>query len=144
MTHGGGLARVDIEEVNLTVENDEQLMAVNEALSKLATKNPERAELVKLRYFVGMTIEEAAQVLELLHRMDELLQVLEPPRRFDRLVLLPHLGIAGFVEHDLRELAVIHGLGETAPAREILHQPGQRPARRGFQFVGLDDAPRGL
>ena len=63
LRHGGGQMRIDVEEVNLTVENDEQLLAVNEALKKLATKNPEKAELVKLRYFVGMTIEEAAQVL---------------------------------------------------------------------------------
>lgn len=63
LRHGGGQARIDIEEVNLAVQNDEQLLAVNEALSKLATKDREKAELVKLRYFVGMTIEAAAQVL---------------------------------------------------------------------------------
>jgi len=63
LRHGGGQVRIDMEEVNLAVENDEQLLAVNEALSKFATKDQEKAELVKLRYFVGMTIEEAAQVL---------------------------------------------------------------------------------
>lgn len=63
LRHGGGQARIDLEEVNLAVENDEQLLAVNEALSTLATKDKQKAELVKLRYFVGMTIEEAAQVL---------------------------------------------------------------------------------
>jgi RNA polymerase sigma factor (TIGR02999 family) len=61
--HGGGQQRVGLEEVNIAVENDEQLLAVNEALEKLAAKDKEKAELVKLRYFVGMTIEEAAQVL---------------------------------------------------------------------------------
>jgi RNA polymerase sigma factor (TIGR02999 family) len=63
LRHGGGQARIDLEEVNLAVENDEQLLAVNEALSKLTVKDPEKAELVKLRYFVGMTIDEAGQVL---------------------------------------------------------------------------------
>ena len=63
LRHGGGQARIELEEVNIAMEDDEQLLAVNEALDKLATSNPEKAELVKLRYFVGMTIEEAAQVL---------------------------------------------------------------------------------
>jgi RNA polymerase sigma factor (sigma-70 family) len=44
-------------------QSDEQLFAVNEALDKLAAQNPEKAELVKLRYFVGMTITEAADAL---------------------------------------------------------------------------------
>jgi RNA polymerase sigma factor (sigma-70 family) len=43
--------------------NDEQLFGVNEALDKLAAQSPGKAELVKLRYFVGMTIAEAAEVL---------------------------------------------------------------------------------
>ena len=42
---------------------DEQLLAIHEALDKLAAKDRMKAELVKLRYFVGMTIEEAAQIL---------------------------------------------------------------------------------
>ena len=41
------------------------MFAVNEALDKLAAQNPEKAELVKLRYFVGMTIAEAAEALGL-------------------------------------------------------------------------------
>jgi RNA polymerase sigma factor (TIGR02999 family) len=61
--HGGDHQRVGLEEVNLAVQNDEQLLAVNDALEKLAAKDNEKAQLVKLRYFVGMTIEEAAQVL---------------------------------------------------------------------------------
>ena len=43
--------------------SDEQLFAVNEALDKLAAQSPGKAELVKLRYFVGMTIAEAAEAL---------------------------------------------------------------------------------
>jgi len=43
--------------------DDDQLLAVNEALDKLAAEHKTEAELVKLRYFVGMTNEEAAEVL---------------------------------------------------------------------------------
>ena len=62
--HGGGQERVDIEEADIALPgDDDQVLAVHEALEKLATEDPRKAELVKLRYFVGMTIEEAAQVL---------------------------------------------------------------------------------
>ena len=43
--------------------NEDELLAVNEALDKLAAQNKLEAELVKLRYFVGMTLDEAAEVL---------------------------------------------------------------------------------
>ncbi len=43
--------------------NDDELLAVNDALDRLAQADPAKAELVKLRYFVGMTIEEAAAAL---------------------------------------------------------------------------------
>jgi RNA polymerase sigma factor (sigma-70 family) len=46
-------------------DDDEQLLAVNEALEKLAAQDKLKAELVKLRYFAGLTIEEAAQVLRI-------------------------------------------------------------------------------
>jgi RNA polymerase sigma factor (sigma-70 family) len=42
---------------------EDQLLAVNESLQKFATLEPQKAELVKLRYFVGMTNEQAAEVL---------------------------------------------------------------------------------
>jgi DNA-directed RNA polymerase specialized sigma24 family protein len=42
---------------------DQQLSAVHDVLDKLATEHPAQAEVVKLRYFVGMTNEEIAQVL---------------------------------------------------------------------------------
>jgi RNA polymerase sigma factor (TIGR02999 family) len=42
---------------------DEQLLAVNEALEKFAVLDARKAELVKLRYFVGLTFEEAAEAL---------------------------------------------------------------------------------
>ena len=64
--HGGGQQRVDLQDVEIAAAaaaNDEQLLAIHEALDKLAVKDKAKAELVKLRYFVGMTIEEAAQIL---------------------------------------------------------------------------------
>ncbi|MHC1765676.1 MAG: sigma-70 family RNA polymerase sigma factor [Verrucomicrobiia bacterium] len=64
LRHGGGQHRVDIQDVDLaSATEDEQLLAVHEALDKLAAHDKTKAELVKLRYFVGMTIEEAAEVL---------------------------------------------------------------------------------
>jgi len=65
MRHGGGLQRVDLNEVELAAEtkNDDELLAVSEALYKLTVEDPRKAELVKLRYFVGLTLEEAAQTL---------------------------------------------------------------------------------
>jgi RNA polymerase sigma factor (TIGR02999 family) len=62
--HGGRQRRVDIGDVDLAaVSEEDQLLAVHEALDKLAAVDQTKAELVKLRYFVGMTIEEAAEVL---------------------------------------------------------------------------------
>src|SRR5208283_4602777 len=65
LRHGGGLQRVDINDLELAAspEDDDQLLAVHEALDKLAAQDPPKAELVKLRYFAGMTIEEAALAL---------------------------------------------------------------------------------
>jgi RNA polymerase sigma factor (TIGR02999 family) len=62
--HGGGQQRVELEELDFVPPKDEdQLLAVNDALDKLAAQNKVEAELVKLRYFVGMTNAEAAEVL---------------------------------------------------------------------------------
>ena len=64
LRHGGGQLRVAIDDVEIsTVAEDDQLLAVNDALEKLSAQDKAKAELVKLRYFVGMTIEEAAQML---------------------------------------------------------------------------------
>jgi RNA polymerase sigma factor (TIGR02999 family) len=61
---GGDQHRVDFQEVDLAgPSDDDQLLAVSEALDKLAGRHQVEAELVKLRYFVGMTNEEAAEVL---------------------------------------------------------------------------------
>ena len=62
--HGGKFQRLDLEAADLPGPDDEdQLLAVHDALDKLAVHHHTKAELVKLRYFVGMTIPEAAQVL---------------------------------------------------------------------------------
>ena len=64
--HGGGQQRMDIQDVDIAADADaEQLLAIHEAIDKLAAKDKAKAELVKLRYFVGMTIEEAAQILDI-------------------------------------------------------------------------------
>ena len=66
LRHGGGHERVDLEQVDLASPGaDDQLLAVNEALDKLAAQDPTEAELVKLRYFVGLTVEEAASLLDI-------------------------------------------------------------------------------
>ena len=62
--HGGGCQRVDLEGFDLAAPAaDDQLLAVNEALDKLALEHPVQADLVKLRYFAGLTNEEVSQVL---------------------------------------------------------------------------------
>ncbi len=64
MRHGGGLDRIDFEGQELAAPaEDEQLLAVHEALNTLSKTHPAQAEVVKLRYFVGMTNEEAADAL---------------------------------------------------------------------------------
>jgi len=62
--HGGGQARLDIAEIEVAgVGKDDELLAVNEALEKFAAHDKQKAELVRLRYFVGLTTEEAASLL---------------------------------------------------------------------------------
>ena len=62
--HGGGLARQDLDPERLAVpEVREDLLALDEALTRFATAAPQAAELVQLRYFAGLSIPEAADVL---------------------------------------------------------------------------------
>ncbi len=63
LRHGGGQQRVELEDIRVAVTSDDQLLAVNEALEKFTQFDPQKAELVKLRFFIGMSIEEAAGVL---------------------------------------------------------------------------------
>ncbi len=64
--HGGGLERVDVADPAVEIAapgRDEELLAVHESLDRLAAEDPRKAELVKLRYFAGMTLEQAADAL---------------------------------------------------------------------------------
>lgn len=62
--HGGAQVRVDIHDVEIAgVAADDELLAVHDALDKLAVEDPVRAEVAKLRYFVGLTFDEAAEIL---------------------------------------------------------------------------------
>jgi RNA polymerase sigma factor (TIGR02999 family) len=62
--HGGGQAQLDIAEIEIAgVGKDDELLAVNEALETFAAHDKQKAELVRLRYFVGLTTEEAADLL---------------------------------------------------------------------------------
>lgn len=74
LRHGGGLQRVDLDEAAIT-EPDERvaddLIALDEALAKFARIDPLKADLVKLRYFGGLTIQQAAQALNISHATAE-------------------------------------------------------------------------
>lgn len=62
--HGGGLNRLDADELPIAApEPAEDLVALDEALDRFAAVEPAKAELVKLRYFAGLTIGQAADVL---------------------------------------------------------------------------------
>jgi RNA polymerase sigma factor (TIGR02999 family) len=62
--HGGGRQRVDLDDVDLAVDVPvDELLVINEALEELSRADANAAELVKLRYFAGMTVEQAAQTL---------------------------------------------------------------------------------
>ena len=62
--HGGGRHRHDANDLPIAAPPvDDDLIALDEALTRFARVEPQRAELVKLRYFVGLTIEETAAAL---------------------------------------------------------------------------------
>jgi RNA polymerase sigma factor (TIGR02999 family) len=62
--HGGQLQRVNLDEVTVaTQDSDDIIVAVNEALEKLAAESPQKAEIVKMRYFGGLEHAEIAEVL---------------------------------------------------------------------------------
>ncbi|MBE7502366.1 MAG: sigma-70 family RNA polymerase sigma factor [Verrucomicrobiales bacterium] len=61
---GGGAVLVELEAVEIPVpDTDENLLLVHEALESLAEAHPQKAELIKLRYFAGLSFEDAARVL---------------------------------------------------------------------------------
>ncbi|HWW02959.1 MAG TPA: ECF-type sigma factor [Candidatus Acidoferrum sp.] len=62
--HGHGLVRIDLSQLDVAITTDDDLLLrVNEALQKLEAEAPERAKLVKLRFFTGLSISEAAEAL---------------------------------------------------------------------------------
>lgn len=62
--HGGNLLRIDIEWIDIPAKaSEDALLAVSEALDKLATEDPKAAEVVKLRFFTGLSVEDAALAL---------------------------------------------------------------------------------
>ena len=66
MRHGGNHQQVDLLPDDLAIEPpSDDLLALDEALTELAEKDVAKAELVKLRYFAGLTLEQAAQVLDI-------------------------------------------------------------------------------
>ncbi|MGI8605172.1 MAG: sigma-70 family RNA polymerase sigma factor [Verrucomicrobiales bacterium] len=62
---GGGAEHVDVDDVEIAVPlgNEEEALAVNEALDQLAAQDARKAEIVKLRYFVGFSFEEVGDAL---------------------------------------------------------------------------------
>jgi RNA polymerase sigma factor (TIGR02999 family) len=66
---GGGRQRVDLERItNVVAATDDDLLDLDEALDRLAKEYPVAAELVKLRFFAGMSLGEAANTLDLPRR----------------------------------------------------------------------------
>jgi RNA polymerase sigma factor (TIGR02999 family) len=61
---GGGRRRLDLDDIEPALEeNDDRLLALDEALRQLEAEDPRKAELVKLRFFAGLTAQEAAAAL---------------------------------------------------------------------------------
>jgi RNA polymerase sigma factor (TIGR02999 family) len=61
---GGGWERINLDTIDIAADaNDDTLLLINESLEKLAQEEPQAAEIVKLRFFAGLTLEEAGQLL---------------------------------------------------------------------------------
>ncbi len=72
LKRGGDRVRVDLEQIEAAFDaNDEQLVELDEALEKLAAEDAQCAELVKLRFFAGLTLGEAAEIVGLSLRTAE-------------------------------------------------------------------------
>jgi RNA polymerase sigma factor (TIGR02999 family) len=64
--HGGGKERVDIQDIEIAAPaKEDELLAINEVLEELGNVDRPKAELVKLHYFVGLTMEECANILSI-------------------------------------------------------------------------------
>ncbi|MBI3463737.1 MAG: sigma-70 family RNA polymerase sigma factor [Planctomycetes bacterium] len=72
LKRGGDRQRIDLDRVEIALDtNDEQLIALDEALDQLAVEDKVSAELVKLRFFAGLTLREAARSLGIAQRTAE-------------------------------------------------------------------------
>jgi RNA polymerase sigma factor (TIGR02999 family) len=66
LKRGGAQQRVDLEKADITFEDPStNIIALDEALEKLAQEDQVKADLVKLRYFAGLTIEQSAEILSI-------------------------------------------------------------------------------
>jgi RNA polymerase sigma factor (TIGR02999 family) len=69
LKRGGDRRRVDLDEAMLTIDApSDDLLALDQALDKLSAVDPEAAELVVLRYFGGLTLEQIAQIRNVTRR----------------------------------------------------------------------------
>ncbi|HEX2476353.1 MAG TPA: sigma-70 family RNA polymerase sigma factor [Lacipirellulaceae bacterium] len=69
---GGSFRRIDLDQVESALEtDDEELLALDEALEKLALEDSVAAELIKLRFFAGLTLRETAEAMGLSQRTAE-------------------------------------------------------------------------
>jgi len=72
LKRGGERHRVDLDHIEIALDsNDEDLMALDEALTHLAAEDPDAARLVNLRFFAGLTLTDAAASLGLSRRTAE-------------------------------------------------------------------------
>ena len=72
LKRGGGAVKVELDDAALVTERrSEELLALDEALEKLAALDPRKTQIVELRYFGGLTVEETAGFLQLSQRMVE-------------------------------------------------------------------------
>ena len=63
MKRGGGVRREPLDDVEVRTDPSKELIAIHEMLDDLASRDPQSADLVKLRYFVGLKMDEAADAL---------------------------------------------------------------------------------
>jgi RNA polymerase sigma factor (TIGR02999 family) len=69
LRHGGGRIRLDFDHLEIAVNDPgEDVLALDDTLEKLASEDPQSANLLKLRFFAGLTMEQAAEALGLSQR----------------------------------------------------------------------------
>jgi RNA polymerase sigma factor (TIGR02999 family) len=74
LKRGGGRARIEVEHLDVAASQEpEELLALDDALTRLAVADPQAAELVKLRYFAALTLKQAAETLGIAPRTADFL-----------------------------------------------------------------------